>query len=428
MVKRLELGNATVPTAYQPLMKNVSSAELPPAITAMLARNAEYSRFFIGKKDERAKFFREHDFQLVVNDCIDERRARTAQSLGEGDLTTDGPVPPGSTEIVRGAGSRISFRSQAAASLEMKRIHRLKSAFMRELRMPLAHWSSSRPNSASCAAFAHDTKAAVEYVRDFSAKMNYIFRGTCVAAYALADTDDDALIVFGPNGSVDTAESVDDENDGERLISWFEERLSTIFPKTWEPLTALGKPRLAESFHRQMAEHLAYNVGYVRANRETPREQQRFDHSARYILIGRHLESETLHGAAFAISDLDADFNRCLAIALRYVGKNVIAETEADPDWTVRLHVNIPHNGDEEDRRMTVEYARETALRAIERAIKIKKTLAHFWLSDEHGVPKKLRRTVEQQIEEDLERHLAITISISDRDDRLFRIIDKIGR
>lgn len=428
MAKQLDLGNATVPTAYQPLTRNISPAELPPEIAAMRARNAEYSRFFIGKKDARAKFFREHDFQLVVNDCIDERRARTAQSLGEGDLATDGPVPPGSIEIVRGAGSQISFRSQAAASLEMKRIHRLKSAFMRELRMPLAHWSSSRPNSASCAAFAHDTKAAVEYVRDFSAKMNYIFSGTCVAAYALADTDDDTLIVFGPNGSVDTAESVDGEIDGERLISWFEERLAMIFPKTWEPLAALGKPRLAESFHRQMGEHLAYNVGYVRANRETPREKQRFDHSARYILIGRHLESETLHGAAFAISDLDADFNRCLAIALRYVGKNVIAETEADPDWTVWLHVNIPHNGDEEDRRMTVEYARETALRTIERAVKIKKTLARFWLGDEHGVPKKLRRAIEQQLEEGLERHLAITISVSDRDDRLFRIIDTIGR
>ena len=118
MAKQLDLGNATVPTAYQPLTRNISPAELPPEIAAMRARNAEYSRFFIGKKDARAKFFREHDFQLVVNDCIDERRARTAQSLCEGDLATDGPVPPGSIEIVRGAGSQISFRSQAAASLE----------------------------------------------------------------------------------------------------------------------------------------------------------------------------------------------------------------------------------------------------------------------------------------------------------------------
>jgi len=416
----VDLGEAAFPAAHIAESKNVPSDALPAAIKAMLRRNKKFSRRFVEMSKTRELYFRSRSFQLVVDCCMDERLLDIALALGEfSGLDTGSFTPPGIIEIMRSAGAKTGLRSLSTCLIESKRTHKHAHAGKKQLRLSLAHWSSSHPDTASCAAWRHNCKAAVEYEQKLAAKLNYCFAGDCVALHGLIDTDYDSITVFGPNGRLDTLEFVRlTENDDEKLISILSTQLAAIFPRDWPPLFALGEEKLITAFYRELAEYLSHNTEYARRNISERRKIQLFEHAGSYILIGRHIESETDHNTAFCLDDHDADLSKGLVIGLKYVGRNSIVNASAGDDWIIPIHINIPHSGD--DRRITGEYVLELRKRVFEVAAKHGNSLAAFWLNDEHGVPKKLHRSLEPQLKRGLGDRIKVSVSISDRNDRLF--------
>jgi hypothetical protein len=377
--------------------------------------------------EARRLYFESHLFQLIIDTCMDERLLDVALAFGEldGQKENEGAhVPPGIMEVMRTGGGKTSLRSLATCDIEDKRVHKHRHWGKLELRLCLAHWSSSHEHTASCAAWKHDTRSAVGYVREFAAKMNYCYPGAMVAIYGLMDTDHDSVVIFGPGGELDTmdiAHMLEDQSSETDLIRTISARLRSIFSKTWGPIAAIPDKFKASAFYRELAEYLAHNVDYVRRNLEGHRKIQLLEHAGRVICIGRHFEFLTEPQAAFLLDDHDANLETGLVIGFRNVGRNNIIDADGSDDWVIPVHINIPHSGD--SLAIMGEYALETRerIRSIFSKTRRQTAITSFWLDDETGVPKPLRHKLRNQIEDGLDRKLAVSVSVSDRNDRLFR-------
>jgi hypothetical protein len=422
MIDKLPLGDNILPAEYVSPPKNVAADALPALIRAMLKKNRAFSERFKAQEAARQAYFDAHRFQLFIDACGDERLLDVALAFGEYDGVSEGSfVPPGIIEVMRSAGAKNSLLSLATCLIEDKRVHKLEHWGRHGLRLCLAHWSSSHRGTASCAAWKHNAKDAVAFVREFAARMNYCYPGETVAIHGLIDTDFDSVTVFGPKGELDTMSfaSLPDERE-EDLTGAIRARLAAIFPASWAPLAALKSEESVRAFYSELAEYLVHNADYVRRNVREGRKIQLFEHAGRIICVGRHFEFLTEHNSAFLIDDHDAELTAGLAIGFKYVGRNTIAAANGKDDWVIPVHLNIPHSG--HDFVITGEYAIELRRRVVETFMKKRRqdALTAFWLTDEHGVPERLRPGLKKQLEGGLEKRLAVSVSISNRTNRQF--------
>lgn len=411
------------------------------AIAAFLKKNQDASSLFVQDKPRREDWFRKHLFRPAANICIDERVQDLDEAMG---------LLIGILEAYRAGGSKSSLSSLPYARRCYDGIARLApircdgsgkpdargcsnhinrtdvapcegaNMSMVEMRMVTAHYSNAYPDSHSCAAWDHQTDEAVKAMISRAEDLNLSFCGRMVAFPVLIDTDLDAITVVGPYGrrlSVRSiVEQATDAASSDRLM----EDLHMVFPSDWEPLTSL-EPPFREAFHRELLERIEENIRYVRHAIGRPPEL--LDHKGELVFVGRHADWIREHNSVFLIDDTEdrTDVLSYFALALQYVARNVIlrAIREHDDDWLVPVVINIPYDG-EQDERVTQVYAHKLREALEQHAQSIIDSSIAWILHGPKAIPSKdIPDKMFRQIY-GLKERIVFMTSVSRRADRLF--------
>jgi hypothetical protein len=393
--------------------RECGTADLPLPISALLDANKTFSIKFVSDAEKRQAWHDDHAFQFVGRDCIDGRRLCAEQALGEihGDF---GGVPPGIIEIDRSSGNINGLDSLATCFLDRRRAGKGRPIMLCET----AHHSSRMETTASCAALGNDTAAGLRIVSCKATEANYVFRNQLVAFHALADTDDDSLMIFGDTSkSLNTAITAADSSiRSKNMRPVMEQELLEIFPTDWPPLAAL-KSEIRRRFVPELAELLAWNAAYVRRNARKG-ALPKLKHEERIIVIGRQVEP--LSGTdAFLCDDHSLRFKHDFRIAFRFVALNsaIDAAKAGNRDWTVPCLMNEPC--DDDDERLAKVHVRHSRIgvEAIAKAYAAK--AADFILNDPHGLPKSMRPRWLLSDLEHLGERLCVCTTSSNRRTRL---------
>jgi hypothetical protein len=334
------------------------TAKYPPAIRSYLSKNRVESQEFILNAQARRDWLKSHHFRISADLCIDGRVSDFSDALG---------LQTGLLEMYRSGGcmdNKLDSWVYARRNLDSNRkllnlsIGGTEEKRMVELRLVTVHYSSSHPSDASCAAWSHDTTAAIDAAQEHANKLNRCFKHNMVAIVALVDTDLDSIKLIGPAGELDTGHFgtlLGGKLNG-KVHETIVRELKRIFPNTWGPILRL-EPSFRERFYPELAERLVANIEFVRGVLDTQRPIELLNHQERIIFIGRPSDSSD-HNAAFLITDLEPEKNvKNFAIALSYVCTNVIREALAQgcDDWVVPVVISIPH--DDDDVQLTCEYS-----------------------------------------------------------------------
>ena len=317
----------------------------PGIITALLKANQAYSIQFVNEALSRKQWFDKHTFVLVIVTCGDGRMLDTERAYGER-YNGSGGVPRGIIEVERSSGAVNGLESLATCFISRNRVRKGRPI----IHMQLAHWSSSHPQTASCAALEHNTDAALRIARYNAQEMGFAFRGRIVAFHGLADTDWDSVTVFGPGGSIDTLKLARDHGfRGRKMKANLRRKLMECFPRTCEPLSTLD-PSHHAAFYNELAMYLGYNVAYVRSIIASARQVELLDHEERLIVIGRHVAPLVGYNSAFLCNDHSRRKKIDFLIGWKFVARNTIADAIAtgNRNWQVPAIINTPTDPDDE--------------------------------------------------------------------------------
>lgn len=398
----------------------------PAAIQEFYRLNHLASQEFASPQEveRRTSFMTEHLFRPAVSLCIDGRVQDFMSAMG---------VPIGVTEIYRSAGATHSPENL----MHMRRISdavQSVSSFQRAdgvcdprvtMLFQTVHYSHSFPAQASCAAWNHDTPAALARMWALSEAYNDSWPGQIIAFPVLIDTDLDALTVVGPAGRrFGVRELLDPLHEADSLSAFLPslmERMRALFPVSWPPLGALDS-RFQEAFHRELAECLLRNLDFVRNICRSGREPEMLDHQERLVFLGRHADWITDHNSVFLIDDTTSreEIAFQVKIALRYVAKNILLEAlpRHERDWGIPFVVNVPHIG--ADERATKTYIRALVERVVKPAIHQAVPDVRSWLMGEHGIPRALQAERMLVDLRSLEERIHLCTSVSHKATRQF--------
>lgn len=319
--------------------------EYPAIVRNLLEANGQYSRQFAKEARSRQQWFDEHTFVLVIATCADGRLLDTERAFGER-FNGSGLVPRGIIEVERSSGAVNGLESLATCLISRNRVRKGRPV----IHMQLAHWSSSHPQTASCAALDHNTEAALTIARYNAKEMSSAFCGKIVAFHALADTDWDSVTVFGPNGTIDTLKLARTSGLlGKKLMTLLRHKLEECFPRNSEPLSTIDRSYHA-AFYDELAMYLGYNITYVRSIIASGRQVELLNHEERLLVIGRHVAPLVGYNSAFLCTDLSRRKKIDFLIGWRFVARNTIADAllANNPDWLVPVFINLPTDPDDE--------------------------------------------------------------------------------
>ncbi|HWQ99385.1 MAG TPA: hypothetical protein VN397_00880 [Candidatus Methylomirabilis sp.] len=444
--------NLAPPCSYPPITVEIDSSAYPGVIQNFLRQNRADSDRFVREATDRQRWLQNHAFRVTADLCIDGRVSDFSEALG---LST------GLLEMYRSGGAMDFVDSWRYARLGLDGNRKLRQLpvggvfikEMAEMRFVVVHHSASRPNDASCAAWKHNTKAAVEGMRRHADVLNESFRGHMAAIVALVDTDFDAITVVGPNGKLCTAELAQAPVALDRTAQqMLEDRLRDIYPIDWTPIKNLSSPLFANAFFTELAGHLLANAAFVREVIESKRPIELLDHQERLIFVGRPLETRD-HNAAFLIGDTEnllffrredrleeilaslkcgvlqrdvedvvgeLEMGSDFGIAFRIVLGNIVDDVirEGNRDFQIPVLISIPH--DEDDRVWTSHYALALKARLLAgvrriRRVAVQKLLTSGRLNGKRYCPEWLPSELDR-----LEEHVAFCTTVHDRRTRLF--------
>lgn len=356
-----------------------------PAIRIFLEKNAAANAAFEARTAERDAWLESHRLFPSADLCIDGRVQDFAQAVG---------LPVGILEMYRSKGSMIRlanpmYRHRCAEVLRNRKAGGGHAGGPRaEMRMVTAHWSVSRPDTASCAAWEHRTDAALADVQERCHEHAFAWRGRVVAFPVLIDTDLDAMTLFGPGGSYPVERLVrrlgpDEPPDPKAIV----DALHQVFPIHWDPLARLH-PEVRDAFHAELAERVVANVAFVRHVIASERPVELLTHGERLIFVGRHADWTEEHNTLFLIDDTEGEEAfTSFAIALKYVAKNVILDAIAEQDhqWRIPVVVNIPY-AEEREHHEAFLHARQLGMRLRATVADLEEQTVRF-LHGSHGIP-----------------------------------------
>jgi hypothetical protein len=388
--------------AFAPPLKLPMPDEFPAITGKLLADNEVYSLQFMSEAPARQQWFDNHTFVLVISTCADGRMLDTERAFGE-HWNGSGAVPRGIIEVDRSSGAISGCESVGSCFVGRNRIRKGRPV----IHIQLAHWSSSHPQTASCAALNHDTKAALLIAKYNAEEMAFAFRGKIVSIHGLADTDWDSLTIFGPAGTIDTLKLACRRGlHGQNLKAQLHRKLTECFPKTCEPLSTIDASHHA-AFYDEMAMYLSCNVAYVRSVIASERKVELLDHSERLLVIGRHVAPLVGYNSAFLCTDLSRRKKIDFLIGWKFVVRNTIVDAinAGNQNWLVPVIINIPTDTDDEPltrlhvRHLQERYediARQNALDILDFVRSDPKIAPHLkqngWLAQQLTVEEFVRR------------------------------------
>jgi len=355
---------------------------IPKPIHALLEANENYRRRYLKEKNIRNKWLASHLLEPIIDGCVDGRNNDLGPAFGE-----FAGVPLGVITVNRTAGAKGIAGSFGTCRLERDRVHGLTKKDRIALRILLAHYSATNPQTASCAAWNHDTAAAVASVRNSADVLNWCFGGQAIAIHGLMNTDDDSVVIYGPAGELDTRQLADADATTEAIA----ERLETVFPANRLPASGLYK-QYRPIFYREFGELLHFNTLYVKHVLQTKRPLEMIDnHQELAICVGRHFDWIVKYNSVFLISEANRDLEGDFLIALRYTAKNVVIQAVKNNrrDFAVPVLVNVPYNGKApgNDERITQVFVRNLRERLAAAAAEANKAVVYWLLCGDHGLP-----------------------------------------
>ncbi len=397
----------------------------PRRIAEFYRKNRVASLRYVSELEARKDWLASHRFLPEADLCIDGRVSDFRDAIG---------ILLGILEMYRSPGSKANLGDRAYHERCLKAVRKARSMHVRgqdrlmaKLRLVTAHYSHSRPTSASCAAWEHQIGCALSAGEKHAADLNKSWPGRMVAFSALIDTDLDAIVLLGPAGRVDVHELLRDlrlpfESDRGQLIAL----LLKAFPPDWKPLTVLPEEH-RRAFHSELADIVDANIRFAGRVLETKRPVELLDHKEDLVFVGGHADwiSPEDHNAVFILDDAvnEADLLKGFEIALKHAFKNTIirAISAQDRDWIVPVVVNVPHD-DEIDLGSTQCYVERLVGKLAARLEVVSDNLLSYLRVSFDKPDVGLPDWMQGQIKE-LKHRVFFAPSVSFRKDRLIRPI-----
>lgn len=320
----------------------------PPAVLKFYEQNRVASLKYEEQLSLRKDWLDPRLLRPAANLCIDGRVQDFGSALG---------LPIGILEPYRSAGAISDLESDYYRTRRSYNLHKIQSVQVRsnsppkamcEMAMFTVHYSHSYPETASCAAWKHDTEAALANAHRLANQYNRVFLGHQAVGFpVLVDTDYDAITVIGPEGTLAVRDLLDDpEMQNGSCRDALVERLGVIFPESWLPLTRLN-PCFRAVFHKELAERVECNLAFVRNVIRSNRPIELLDHQEKMVYVGRHADWIEDHNSIFLIDDTQEkiDVVESFILGVEYVTKNVLNDVmkSGDRDWFIPVIVNVPH-------------------------------------------------------------------------------------
>ncbi|MBU2613724.1 hypothetical protein KJ925_04730 [Patescibacteria group bacterium] len=354
-----------------------------PAIQEFFRKDAEANDRFMDGRLRRFDWYENHRFAMSADLCIDGRVQDFPQVLG---------LPVGILDVFRSKGSMAKLTNPLYRQRFSKRMadivsHGSVRDDMAGMHLATAHHSASMPDTDSCAAWKHQTEAALADVQQHCHELNFAWRGQVVAFPVLIDTDLDAMTIFGPGGNYPVERLVrrlrpHEPADPGGIV----DALHQIFPSNWEPIAALPSA-CKDVFHTELAERIVANVDFIREVIALERPVELLKHNEQFIFVGRDADWTEEHNTLFLIDDTEGDeVLTSFVIALPYVAKNVILDAVAQEDyeWRIPCVVNIPYA--ERQQQEAYYHARTLGQRLRKTTKNLASTMSDF-LRGPHGIP-----------------------------------------
>jgi hypothetical protein len=319
-----------------------ASETISPIIRRLLEANKRYSEQYVADAPQREQWFASHKFRVSCRICSDWRCQFLESALGQ--RHGHGPgIPAGILKVERSAGAISAFDSHATCMHTLRLVKKCRASGMKLMGPEFAHYSSLATDTASCAAFNHDTAAALRVVTFNAGEFNYAYRGTVVAFPCLYDTDTGSIKVYGPDGRwIDTIQVAKDRSLMKLgpIATKLRGMINDVLPESWEPLAALDAESRS-AFAYELAQHLAMNVVWVRRRRKHSHETKLLTHEERLLVFGRRVAPLT-DMPVFLISDHGSHQRLSFCTGLKFVYGNTLADAIRADDraWTTPIFMN----------------------------------------------------------------------------------------
>jgi len=412
----------------------------------------------VGSQSERffqeARRYADRHFckSIIIFDCMDERQDDTRKNLG---------IPALGAVSVRTAGNQLGDynRHVEAEIMDIVKDSNKEASGDRlwhpVLILFVTHSSKSRPHDDSCAAWKHETAAALKDAELQVQRFNHGYAvfdsdGNVKQRFAIAlhlhtYTDTEAIAFIGEESRVDPSifadasiDSVLHDLNGIELENMAYKLMRQTFP--FEDPRFLGlKHEDWEKVLHQLAEMLVANAHVVRAIADKRREASKAGHQGNFIVVGRGWELLEEANTHFSIGDYAYDISREARIAGKYVLVNAIRSVAQGQSNTcsVPFHINVPYGDDthlksELDRCASARYALGLARRMLNYWRKIAKDKAkraafqqEVWQALEHAGAGQAEKAVLDNLFQpgNFMRLFQFYVSVSHKRERQFELI-----
>lgn len=319
--------------------------QYPAPLQKFLEHNWKECSFFEQRRPLFFSWLEAHLYVPVAVLCVDGRVSDfSTNALG---------LMQGITHVFRARGLiSCTLRNATYARWLQKTFKRIQETSIHEIvqkRIPLffvvAHYSASNAEQGCLACKQENpvmtTEVALSNMRRTAQAIRDYIGNKGVILECLLDTDRDTIKIFGPGGSIDNADYINDMRDNQALHEHLKDRITQSFM-----MRRIDIPNWT-AFIEELAEHLTNNLLYARSTFDRPIEH--LDHREKLILIGGPLETRN-RNAAFLIGRGDSyDMLEDLELGLQVVGRNILrhaSRTGSDPRIPILVSLDYDNSQD----------------------------------------------------------------------------------
>ena len=274
----------------------------------------------------RQRYLAEHPTAIVVLKCMD----------GRINIPVATNTPAGILMPFRNLGGMFDLGWPHLGEVLAHHVLRMTGAGRRVLFLITYHWSKGDPQR-GCAGFNFDTAAAIAHTREIRRQVEHIFGSGHGTVYPLVcgfETDEDALVLHGTNGTNNTNDATLD------LAS-----ISANDAKTLEPRLAALLPDMPAQMRADLLPLLYGNLEHIALVREQARRRERLlgvEHREWMICLGRGFDFLHTPNLALIIGPYSPDLADPLRKAASIIASNMKAGRI--PDDGFLLLASVPYD------------------------------------------------------------------------------------
>ncbi|MBI4139138.1 hypothetical protein HY479_03240 [Candidatus Uhrbacteria bacterium] len=299
---------------------------MKPIHERIIAINAEQSALYVADEAPRLRYWAKHPTFFGCIKCMDGRVLFHSMTN----------TPIGIVKPFRAIGGKFHVWWPSFLGRVRHWVDKAVSIGSRNFLFVTYHYSAGDAHL-GCAGWTYDTSAARAHAERLCADLGSVFSEQLTAVVAGVETDQDNLILHGPNGDV----------SGASLIGASPEDVAAAIRRAF--------PRMDPLTITDLVPFMLGNAERVKELKASPRGRRELGHNERIIAIGQGFDWLAEANLALIINDADPNLAESIRVAASLIEKNIVS---APPGDDAAIFTCIPYRDPGVDERQAAARAR----------------------------------------------------------------------